>query len=99
MRYKVNITESAQKDLEDIYRYIRDELENLSSAETITNDIYKKCNSLTLFPKAPIQHKTPTGNKVYRAHSHNYTIIYSIKDSVVKIEAISYSRRNIENLL
>lgn len=99
MKYTVVVGESAKNQIFEIYLYIRDELENPMSAKKITDDISEKIKSLTLFPKATPSHKTPNGNKVYFAHIHNFTIVYSIEENRVCVEAVIYSRRNIEKLI
>lgn len=98
MKYKVSVTETAWKEIEEIYRYIRDNLENPFAAKRIAKNINSKIRSLELFPKATPPKKV-RGKKIYLAHAGNFTIAYTISRKEVIVSTVSYSKRNLENIL
>jgi len=51
MQYRIEITDLAEEDLENIGDYIAYELKNLSAAVNTVNGIRKQINSLANFPE------------------------------------------------
>ena len=101
MRYEVKYKFSAKANLKEIKTYISKELQNPISAEKIIRDIIKKCDSLTLFPKASRVRLTRNARELRFTFLYHYTIVYSVDDKVktVFIHAVIYSHRDIDSLL
>ena len=100
-KYRVHITEQANKQLSQIYEYIAFELlepsyaakqvENLTSKILSLDTTPKRCKifSYTLYP----------GQEIRRLLVDNYSIFFFINDSVVNVTNIIYSRSDIINRL
>ena len=98
IKYDINITESAQKDLENIYFYISEELlENESAIDTIT-EIKEKIFSLGIMPSRYSFVNDFSLVKMGYRHINvkNYIILYLIdeKKKTVNIARIVHGRMN-----
>jgi addiction module RelE/StbE family toxin len=84
-KYKVNLTQLAQKDLEQIYYYIADD--SIQNARNFILELEKKIDSLNTIPE---RHPLISENKYfgteYRHLIHKkYRIVYRISDKTVFI--------------
>lgn len=101
MKFKVNITSSAEKDLFEIYQYVYlNDLEE--TAEKLYSKLYEKCLSLQKYPNRG--HVPPElsllGIDDFLELSYKpYRIIYQIIQKVVYIHCILDSRRDMLKLL
>ena len=84
-RYKVNLTQLAQKDLERIYFYISDD--SIKNAKNFILDLEKKIYSLNTFPERhPFIAENDFFATDYRHLIHKkYRIIYRISGNQVFI--------------
>ena len=101
MQYKIVFTETAEKDIDDIFKYIV-----LNSSENIALKIYKEiqttCYSLNRLANRghippELQNKKKFG--ILEIHCKIYRIFYTIIESTVFIVSILDGRRNIHELL
>lgn len=101
MKFKVNITSSAEKDLFEIYQYVYlNDLEE--TAEKLYSKLYEKCLSLQKYPNRG--HVPPElsllGIDDFLELSYKpYRIIYQIIEKLVYIHCILDGRRDMQKLL
>ena len=102
-KWDVQLSEPAEDDLDDIYRYIAETLLEPVVAWHQIERIRKAVFSLdvlpergSLFPREPWQSRG-----VRRVFVDNYCILYEIQETTdtVNVIAIMYSKRNIEEVL
>ena len=101
--YSVNVTETAFADLEEIARYIKDELKEPAIAVRIIAEIKKAIFSLNTSPR---RHPSVRDKNLARVGFRclfvgNYTVFYIVSETepVVDATRVLYSRRNWEKLL
>lgn len=96
IKYQVDITYEALKDLNDIYNYIAYELYSIDSAKKTFDYLSQKILSLNYFPyRYPIFKKKFKHDIDLRKLSINhYSIIYYIHNRKVIILNILYSKQN-----
>jgi len=84
-KYKVNITQLAQKDLEQIYYYIADD--SIQNARNFILELEKKIDSLNTIPERhPLISENEYFGAEYRHLIHKkYRIVYRISDKTVFI--------------
>jgi toxin ParE1/3/4 len=101
--YNVVITDTAQRDLLDIFDYITFELREPDSASRLLSKIRTKVKSLEEFPERNSMIFEPK----YEAHKirwcpvENYVIFYQVSElqNQVYIIRVLYKKRNWEHLL
>ena len=100
-RYKIEYTPSFMVQLHEILFYIRFELQNDVSAENLMNEIIDKIEKRSLSPESYKVYKTFKNGKIkyYRLNVKSYSIFYEVENSIMKVNAIFYSGRNLDNLL
>ncbi len=104
MAYKVEITDSAKSDLEEIVKYITETLSNPTSAGKLLDDFYEQKNFLYdnpyTFPLCPIQSLQRKGYRRF-IFMRNYVALYVTDDEnkVVTIMHVFYAKRDYEKLI
>ena len=98
IKYDINITESAQKDLESIYIYISENLLEDETAINLISEIKEKIFSLESMPgRYALVNDFPLAKMGYRhIKVKNYIIFYLIdeKKKTVTIARIIHGRMN-----
>ena len=99
MTYEVYFIEDAEKDLFEIYGYIKEEGFPLTATQ-LMKQIRKICTSLSKMPKRVPPELERVGVLDYREiHLKVYRIIYQIIGSGVYIHCILDGRRDIQSIL
>ncbi|MBQ3476219.1 type II toxin-antitoxin system RelE/ParE family toxin [Candidatus Saccharibacteria bacterium] len=101
-KYIINYEDGAKHDILNIIDYIETKHDDSFNAAKVAIRIYKKCESLSLFPKAFPVHPEWSTKREYRAvHVKGYTIIYHVDDKKknVNIIAIVNSYRDVDSLM
>lgn len=101
-KYQIKYEDGAKRDILEIIDHIENTLLNPLSAVKTAIRIYKKCESLAMFPKGSIVHRVSGFDVEIRfAHIKKYTIVYCVDDgtSTVHIHAVLNSRRDILSAL
>jgi toxin ParE1/3/4 len=101
MRFEVVLTEDAERDLEDIYRYIATH-DSQRNAEQVLSRILDTADSLTSEPGRGSQPKElrSLGDQEYRQIFFKpYRVIYRVVGQQVVIYFISDGRRDMQSLL
>lgn len=95
-KYKVIFSPLFYEDLSEIIDYIKNKLNNKEAAEKLVNEIDKEIEKRKKFPKAYEVYETIRNRKetYYRIYIKNYIIFYVVKDKVIEIRRILYSKIN-----
>jgi len=101
MQYTVEYKPYFRKCLTEVEGYITDEIGNPRSAEMIVGSIIKYCRMLKIFPKGNPVFLKKRGKELRLMHIRSYTVVFSVDDErrVVSVEALYYSRRDVEGLI
>ena len=101
IKYKIEITNEALRDMEEIYNYIARELLSPDNAMYQYNRIANAIMKLDIFPqKFQILESEPEREKeLRRMPVDNYSIFYVIKEDKVVITNVLYSASNIQSKL
>lgn len=94
--FKVRFTPRAIADLEEIKRYISDDLFNPQAAADLVVFVFEKIQSLASMPQTGSQLRTDISMlRVYRfIQCKNYLVFYRIDAKSVSIIRILYARRD-----
>lgn len=97
MNYKINISYTAQSDLDKIYNYINSILQNPIAAENTAIGLQYKILSLVEFPYRGKIQNSKKSNIRFISYK-NYLISYEIqeKEKSVIINRIVYRKRNLK---
>ena len=97
-RYRILLTRKAHEDIRDIYRYIKEELQNNSSALAIVDEIEKRILLLKEYPlSGSLVSDGVLQKKGYRKLIiNNYIALYSVDDHAkeVHIVRVVYGKRD-----
>lgn len=101
--YNVEYLPSAVRDLSEIVRYIRSELDNPTAAQRLAEKLMDAAERLAEFPYAhpvyvPIH---PLKTEYRKIVVQNYLLFYSVdeKTKTVLVARVIYGKRNIEHTL
>lgn len=102
-KYKIKITPKANDDLDEIYKYIFEELFNLDAADNLMNKIEKSMMRLGEFPlSCSLVEDNVLKNKGYRKLIiDNYIAFYIVddKEERVVIMRVLYSRQKYQDIV
>ena len=94
--YRIEYSERAIIDLNDIYNYIYYELVNPIAAISFRKQIPKPISNLQIFPYLGKRYNQTNFRYIY---FKNYLIIYSINNHNVEIQRIFHKKQNFKNVL
>lgn len=99
--YKVRYLPSFSEDLNSILYYMIYSLKDKLLAKKFYNEVKEKIEKRILNPESfEVYKKTKDGRyNWYKIYLNNYTIFYTVKDNIIEISRILYSRRNIKDLI
>lgn len=99
--YEIKYTETFQIELENIIRYIAYELNNKIAAENLLVRIEEEINKRSKNPEAFKSFKVDKNSHFiwYRINVNNYCIFYTITNKTMEIRKITYSKRNIFDII
>lgn len=100
-KYTIQYLPSFDRELTEILYYITFVLENKSAAERLLNNIKIEIEKRSQNPKSYEIYKGKKKTKYdwYRIYINNYTIFYTVKDSIMEIAHLIYCRRKLDNIL
>ena len=97
--WHVNITDSAERDIDEIYNHIAEKLIEPATAWNQIERIYNGIFTLDKMPqRCPLLQEEPWQSKGLRKLTvDNYFVIFEIQESIdiVNIIAVLYSRRDL----
>ena len=100
-KYKIIYLPTFISQFNNILYYVTYELQNKIAADNFYSEVVKQ---IEIRSEAPESYKVfkKIGNeeiKYYKINVKNYTIFYVVKNNVMEIRRIYYSKRNFENLI
>jgi len=100
-QYKVQITDEALADMEDIYRYIAEKLHSPENALGQYNRIAEAILTLEMLPLrySVVQYEPERSAGLRRMLVDNYSVFYVIHGEQVVITNVLYSASDIERRL
>lgn len=100
-KYTLKVFPMAQKDMEQIFKYIAVQLCNPTAAIGQINDFEKAFESVCAFPEScpHIQNEYVKDKSLRKLVVNNYIAFYRVKDNEVQIVRVLYGMRNYEALL
>lgn len=98
---KLYISPAALDDIQDIKRYISEELQNPESAQQIVVGIVDRMKKVCDFPEigTPLSSKIGTNTNYRFVSSGNYLAFYRIKESTVFVDRVLYAKRDYTKIL
>ncbi|MDA3808989.1 MAG: type II toxin-antitoxin system RelE/ParE family toxin [Spirochaetaceae bacterium] len=102
-KYKTFFTRKAYEDLRDIYRYIKEELQNNSSAIKIVDEVEERIATLEEYPLSGslVQDEILQRKGYRKLIINNYIALYTTDDQQheVHIIRIIYGKRDYQDLI
>jgi len=95
IKYSIEFLE----DLNNILSYIRYQLKNNMAANKLVNKVERKIQERSQDFSEYKKYKTKMGNTYYKIYVNNYIIFYTIKDNIMIVRRICYSRSNLKNII
>ena len=92
-RYKVQITNKALSDLEEIYHYIAEQLQAPEAAMDLYHRISEAIETLDTFPERAkiLDTEELLPLELRQLHVDNFSVFYHIRDGRVIVTSILYS--------
>ena len=100
-KYEIKYSQTFISQFNNILYYITYELKNKIAAENFYNMVVKQIEVRSNAPEAYEVFKTIKSSKIkyYKINVRKYTIFYVVKDNVMEIRRIYYSKRNFDSLI
>lgn len=100
-KHEIKYSDLFYKDLSSILNYIKYELENTTAANRLFDEIIQEISARAYNPKSYEKYSSSIKRKdtYYRIYVKNYTIFYVVKDNVMEVRRIIYSKRNLKNII
>jgi toxin ParE1/3/4 len=101
MRYRVHLSDDAERDIEDVHRYVASQ-DGLSRADLLLAALVDVCRKLESFPKRGhlVRELEAIGVEGFREiHFKPYRVFYEIEANRVTIHAVLDGRRDMQTLL
>ncbi len=99
--YKIKYTEIFKKEIEEVFEYIVNELQNGIAAENLIQLIEKEIIERSYNPESYKSFKLNDKDTYtwYRININNYSAFYTVENNIMTMRRFIYSRRNFNNLL
>ena len=99
--HKINYSNFAYNDVEEILSYISNKLKNPTAAVKLKKKIVKSESIISLLPYVGSSYINDDGKQYYKYRVDNYYIIYSIDDfnKTINILRVLYIKRIYQKLL
>lgn len=100
-KYKIEYSKESKKDLIEIKKYIKNDLQEPETAQKLIDKIRKQINELKDNPEiyAIIDEDIIKKLEIRKLIIDNYIVFYRIKNRSVQIVRIMYGRRDWANLV
>ena len=100
-KYAIRYSATYINQFNNILKYLVNNLNNRMAAESFYNkvisEIEKRSHNPTSYEKYISNKKRK--NTYYRIYVKNYTIFYTVKDNIMEVRRILYSRRNFDDFI
>lgn len=102
-KFKYKLTHKANKDLDDIVKYISVDLSNLKAASEFIDRLEKGIDDIRSFPQSCqlVENEFLLGMKIRKKLIGNYVMYYQVDehDEIILILRVIYGRRNLDEIL
>ena len=100
-QYTIKYTATFISQFNNILKYFMNKLNNKIAAENFYAEVVSKIEKRSQNPEGYEKYMSKRKRKYayYRIYVKNYTVFYTVKDEVMEIRRILYSRRNFDNLI
>lgn len=100
-KHEIKYSNLFYRDLSSILNYIKYELENVIAANHLFDEIVNEISNREYNPESYEEYSSTRKRKdtYYRIYVKNYTIFYVVKNNVMEVRRIIYSRRNLKNIM
>lgn len=100
-KYNIEYTPTFMSQFHEILFHIRFELQNDIVAETMMNEVIEAIEKRSNSPESfQVFRKYKNGKiKYYRINVKSYSIFYEVINEIMKVNAIFYSKRDLDELL
>lgn len=100
-KYTIKYLPSFKEELDEILYYITFILKNKKAAERLLNKVHEVIEQRSENPEIYEMYKNKINMKYswYRIYIGNFTIFYTIKNNIMEITHIIYSKRNFDHLI
>ena len=100
-KYKVIYLPLFYKDLENIVNYIAYDLNNVSAAQNLLNEIQTAIETRAIFPTSYEKYYSnkKRKNTYYRIYVKNYVIFYIVHNDIMEVRRILYNKRDINKTI
>lgn len=103
MVFKVRFSESAKRDMREIFEYITTNYSDLVGAAKYVADVRKKIASLSTFPErfAIYEETSKDGGQIRTFTVRRHRVFYTVNhiDKEVEIHRIVFGRRNLKSII
>lgn len=101
MKYKINYSVEARRDLDDIWDHITFDLCNATAAQNVVNRIMDAIDQLEDFPGlgAPLSSIANTDSDYRYIVTENYMTFYRVFNNDVYVDRVLYGRRDYLRIL
>lgn len=95
-KYEIKYLPLFYKDLDQITDYIMYKLNNEIVANNFVNELEKEINKRAYNPVSYEKYISIRKRKYtyYKIYVKNYTVFYTVKDNIMEVRRILYSKRN-----
>lgn len=99
--YVIRYSSTFINQFNNILKYFIHKLKNKIGAENFYNEVIKEIEKRSKSPESYEKYMSNKKRKniYYRIYVKNYTIFYIVKDNVMEIRRILYSKRNFDKLI
>ena len=100
-KYKIKYLPLFYNDLDQITDYIMYKLNNEIAANNFVNELENEINKRAYNPDAYEKYTAIRKRQhiYYKIYIKNYIVFYTVKDNIMEVRRILYSKRNFENLI
>ena len=102
-KYSYNFTEKAERDFDEILRYISFDLANPIAAQNLGRKIFEKIDIVRSFPEscAIVDNEFLSDKTVRKLLVDNYIIYYKANhdEKIITIIRIVYGKRNLDEII
>ena len=99
--YKIKYTETFKREIENVFKYIVNELQNEIAAENLLQLVKKEITERSYNPESytPFRRKNKSTYTWYRININNYSAFYTVKNNIITMRRFLYSKRNLDKLI
>ena len=100
-KYKIKYLPLFYNDLDKITDYIMYKLNNEIAANNFVNELENEINKRAYNPDSYEKYISTQKRQYtyYKIYVKNYIVFYTVRDNIMEIRRILYSKRNFENLI